>query len=165
MLEARKEAEPDPEIISPTEAKKECNSCEEVFTFQYQFLKYSKAKHPKTVPECKTIKEGKCALLGIVMVLTTKIQDHQTLCHHTVELLLEDLYKNVFFLNQAYELQFGVHLRNTKKKTHTNRRHDRTCFDRVMVSGALQKPLNQTSRPHRAVSQCKSLSHLLPYML
>ena len=41
---------------------------------------------------------------------------------------------------------FGVHLRNTEKKTHTNRCHDRICFDWVMVSGALQKPLNWTSR-------------------
>ena len=48
----------------------------------------------------------------------------------------------------ANELHIGVHLRNTKKKTHTNRRHNWTRFDRVIVSGAFQKPLNQTSWPH-----------------
>ena len=38
--------------------------------------------------------------------------------------------------NQGNELQFGVHFMNTKKKTHTNRRHNRTRFDRGIVSGA-----------------------------
>ena len=43
--------------------------------------------------------------------------------------------------NQARQLKFGVNLRITKKKTHTNRHHDRTLFDQVMVSGVSQNAL------------------------
>ena len=36
-----------------------CNNCDESFKFKSQFLKHRKEKHPTTVPECKSIKEGK----------------------------------------------------------------------------------------------------------
>ena len=42
----------------------ECNSCDEKFTFKSQFLKHRKAQHPKTVPDCKTDKEGKKCPFG-----------------------------------------------------------------------------------------------------
>ena len=62
---------------------------------------------------------------------------------------------NKYFIKQTYiPLEdLNQNVGKYEKKTHTNRRHDLTCFDRVMVSGALQKPLNRTSRPHRAVRQ------------
>ena len=38
----------------------------------------------------------------------------------------------------------------TEEKTHANRRHDRTRFDRVMVSGVSQNALKQSQRPPTA---------------
>jgi hypothetical protein len=43
--------------------------------------------------------------------------------------------------NQARKLKFGVNLMITEEKTHANRRHDQTRFDRVMVSGVSQTAL------------------------
>ena len=45
-------------------SKLQCNSCEELFSFQSQFLKHRKSKHQETVPECKTITEGKICPFG-----------------------------------------------------------------------------------------------------
>ena len=51
------------------------------------------------------------------------------------------------FKNQARKLKVCVHLRITEKKTHTNRRQDRTRFHRVMVSRVSQNALKQSQRP------------------
>ena len=67
--------------------------------------------------------------------------------------------------NQARQLTFGVNLRITKKKTHTNRCHVRTCFDRVMVSKVSQNALKQSQRPLYGARFSKGSSHLFLYAL
>ena len=62
--------------------------------------------------------------------------------------------------NQARQLKFGVHLRITEKKIHTNR-----CHDRVMVSGVSQNALKQSKRPPYGAGFSKGSSHLFIYML
>ena len=41
-----------------------CNSCSETFQHTSQFLRHRRAKHPDTVKECKSIKEGKKCNFG-----------------------------------------------------------------------------------------------------
>ena len=44
--------------------KLECNSCEECFSYKSQFLKHRKSKHPETVPDCKSLKNGETCTFG-----------------------------------------------------------------------------------------------------
>ena len=53
----------------------------------------------------------------------------------------------------------------TEEKTHANRRHDPTRFDRVMVSGVSQNALKQSQRPPYGARVRKGSSHLFIYML
>ena len=66
---------------------------------------------------------------------------------------------------QARKLKFGVNLMITEEKTHANRRHDWTRFDRVMVSGVSQNALKQSQRPSYGAKVRKRSSHLFIYML
>ena len=81
------------------------------------------------------------------------------------QVMMYDSMKDVLYDRDGVKEKFGVHLRNTKKKTHKNCRHDRTCFDGSTVSGALQRPLNLTCWPYSAANHSKSLSHLFILML
>ena len=60
-----------------------CNSCEETFTFKSAFLKHRKAKHPGTVPDCKSYKEGRSCLFGDLCGFShkTKNKSHMTTEH------------------------------------------------------------------------------------
>ena len=49
--------------------------------------------------------------------------------------------------NPARQLKSGVNLRKPKKKTQTNRRHNWTRFDQVMVSGVSQNALKEPEDP------------------
>ena len=49
---------------TPTHNDLKCNTCGDTFNFKSAFLKHRKNEHPATVPECKTIREGKNCPFG-----------------------------------------------------------------------------------------------------
>ena len=77
---------------------------------------------------------------------------------------------SVFTMNissnwHIYDLRTFAKMLITEKKTHTNRRHDRTRFDRVMVSRVSQNALKQSQRPPYGARFSKGSSHLFICML
>ena len=58
----------------------ECNTCDETLIYLSMFLKHRKLKHPNTVPECKSLREGKNCSFGEKCWF-----NHNDLNKHTVE--------------------------------------------------------------------------------
>ena len=117
----------------------------------------------------KILKWCICQFDKIFIVNTEQVVIHECIRGSLLTLTcipLLDLCQNVLKEeNQARKLKFGVHLRITKNKTHTNRRQDRICFDRVIVSGVSLNALKQSQRPPYEARFSKGSSHLFIYML